>query len=144
MFPVANHAFQYIDPFYFTIIRYIPVAIILVIATYFDEGKKAFRTEGKGFSLWFYGTMGFTIYNLFIFWGQDLLGDPGVLLASIMEALAPIISILIVWFIHKKRPYLFTIFVLLVLLSESFSLLQMVILRFLFGKIELFLYSFYF
>ncbi|HLS24212.1 MAG TPA: EamA family transporter, partial [Pseudogracilibacillus sp.] len=30
MFPVANHAFQYISPFYFTLIRYIPVAIILV------------------------------------------------------------------------------------------------------------------
>lgn len=109
MFPVADHAFQYITPFYFTIIRYIPVAIILVIALWMIEGRKAFRTEGKGFGLWFYGTMGFTIYNLFIFWGQDLLGDPGVLLASIMEALAPIISILIVWFFQQKRPHLFTI-----------------------------------
>src|SRR5690625_3473285 len=109
MFPVADHAFQYINPFYFTIIRYVPVAIILVILLYFIEGKKAFRTDGKGFRLWFFGTMGFTIYNLFIFWGQDLLGDPGVLLASIMEALAPIISILIVWFIQKNRPHLFTI-----------------------------------
>lgn len=110
MFPVANHAFQYISPFYFTLIRYIPVAIILVILLYFIEGKKAFKLEGKGFILWFYGTMGFTIYNLFIFWGQDLLGDSGVLLASIMEALAPIISILIVWYVHKTRPHLFTIF----------------------------------
>src|SRR5690625_3271269 len=109
MFPVANHAFQYISPFYFTLIRYIPVAIILVILLYFIEGKKSFKLEGKGFILWFYGTMGFTIYNLFIFWGQDLLGDPGVLLASIMEALAPIISILIVWVVTKQLPYIFTI-----------------------------------
>src|SRR5690625_3889341 len=109
MFPVANHAFQYINPFYFTIIRYVPVAIILVILLYMIEGKKAFCTEGRGFSLWFYGTMGFTIYNLFIFWGQDLLGDAGVLLASIMEALAPIVSILIVWFLSNKRPHVFTI-----------------------------------
>lgn len=108
MFPVANHAFQYISPFYFTLIRYIPVAIILVILLYFIEGKNAFKTNGNGFMLWFYGTMGFTIYNLFIFWGQDLLGDAGVLLASIMEAMAPIISILIVWFIQKQRPYIFT------------------------------------
>lgn len=109
MFPVANHAFQYISPFYFTLIRYIPVAIILIILLYFIEGKEAFKLEGKGVQLWFYGTMGFTIYNLFIFWGQDLLGDPGVLLASIMEGLAPIISILIIWIITKQRPYLFTI-----------------------------------
>src|SRR5690625_3235404 len=53
--------------------------------------------------------MGFTVYNLFIFWGQDLLGDSGVLLASVMEALAPIISILIVWIVLKERPYIFTI-----------------------------------
>lgn len=131
MFPVANHAFQYINPFYFTIIRYVPVAIILVILLYMIEGKKAFRTEGRGFSLWFYGTMGFTIYNLFIFWGQDLLGDAGVLLASIMEALAPIVSILIVWFLSNKRPHVFTILcivgafvgVLLVVTNGDFSIL---------------------
>src|SRR5690625_709757 len=109
MFPVANHAFLYIEPFYFTIIRYLPVVVILVIMLYFAEGKKAFKADGKGLTLWFFGTMGFTIYNLFIFWGQDLLGDPGVLLASIMEALAPIISVLIVWMFYKNRPYLFTI-----------------------------------
>src|SRR5690625_6729910 len=51
MFPVANHAFLYISPFYFTLIRYIPVAIILVILLYFIEGKRAFRTDGKGFIL---------------------------------------------------------------------------------------------
>lgn len=131
MFPVANHAFLYINPFYFTLIRYIPVAIILVILLYFIEGKRAFRTDGKGFILWFYGTMGFTIYNLFIFWGQDLLGDAGVLLASIMEALAPIISILIVWILHKERPFLFTIFciagaffgVVLVITNGDFNVL---------------------
>lgn len=131
MFPVANHAFQYISPFYFTIIRYLPVALILVVILYFVEGKKAFKLDGNGFKIWVYGTMGFTIYNLFIFWGQDLLGDPGVLLASIMEALAPIISVLILWFLHNNRPYLFTILsilgafvgVLFVITNGDFSLL---------------------
>lgn len=109
MFPVANHAFQYIDPFYFTIFRYLPVALILVIALALTEGRKAFKLDGQGFRLWFYGTMGFTVYNLLIFFGQDLLADDGVLLASVMEALAPTISILILWFIHKNRPSMFTI-----------------------------------
>ncbi len=104
MFPVANHSFQYIEPFYFTIFRYIPVAIILVIMLWFKEGKKAFRTEGKGIALWFFGTMAFTIYNLFIFWGQDKMGDSGVLLASIMESLMPMISVLILWVISGIRP----------------------------------------
>lgn len=118
MFPVANHAFQYIDPFYFTIFRYIPVAVILVVLLWIKEGSKAFKTEGKGRLLWFFGTMGFTIYNLFIFWGQDALGQPGVLLASVMEALMPMISILILWlFVGKKPNALSLSFVMLALIG---------------------------
>ena len=73
MFPVANSAFRHIDPFYFTIFRYISVTVILVVVLLWKEGKKAFKFEGKGLSLWFYGTMAFAGYNLLIFWGQDLL-----------------------------------------------------------------------
>ena len=109
MFPVAHAAFQYIDPFYFTIIRYGSVSIILVALLLWKEGKEAFRFEGKGLQLWFYGSMAFTIYNLFIFWGEDLLGHSGVMVASIMESLMPMISIVIVWMILKKRPHLFTL-----------------------------------
>src|SRR5699024_4985144 len=67
MFPVANDAFHYINPFYFTLIRYIPVVVILVLLLYFIEGKKSFRLEGKGLAIWFFGTMGlrFIIYLSF-------------------------------------------------------------------------------
>ncbi|WP_047986500.1 DMT family transporter [Ornithinibacillus californiensis] len=108
MFPVAHAAFQYIDPFYFTIIRYGAVTIILVVMLFWKEGKKAFRLEGQGLSLWFFGTMAFVIYNLLIFWGEDLMGESGVMVASVMEALMPMISILIVWIIFHKRPHTFT------------------------------------
>ena len=113
MFPVADAAFHYIDPFYFTILRYVPVAIMLMVILYFKEGKEAFRTEGKFLHLWFYGTMGFTVYNLLIFYGQNLLGDAGVLLASVMEALAPIITVLILWLVFRNRPHGFTIFTII-------------------------------
>lgn len=109
MFPVANHSFQYIDSFYFTIFRYIPVAIILVILLLIKEGKQAFETEGKGFLIWFFGTMAFTIYNLFIFWGQEMLGETGTLLASIMESLSPMISVLVIWALTKKKPSSYTL-----------------------------------
>ncbi|MBS4206503.1 DMT family transporter [Bacillus sp. FJAT-50079] len=114
MFPVAHHSFQYIEPFYFTIFRYIPVALILVIMLWVKEGKQAFKTEGKGWSLWFFGTMAFTVYNLFIFWGQHSLGDSGVLLASIMEALMPLISVLILWMLRGARPSITTIICILI------------------------------
>ncbi|SOC08453.1 EamA-like transporter family protein [Ureibacillus xyleni] len=109
MFPVAHAAFEYMDPFYFTIIRYGSVSIILVAILLWKEGKSAFRFEGKGLQLWFFGTMAFTIYNLFIFWGEDLLGHSGVMVASIMESLMPMISIVIVWMIFKNRPHSFTL-----------------------------------
>lgn len=106
MFPVAHHAFQHIHPFNFTIFRYIPVAIILIIILWFKEGKQAFKTEGQGIALWMFGTMGFTVYNLLIFWGQDALGESGVLLASIMEAMMPMLAILIIWIFLKNLPSL--------------------------------------
>lgn len=114
MFPVAHAAFKHIDPFYFTIIRYGSVTIILIAILLWKEGKRAFRLEGKGLHLWFYGTMAFTVYNLFIFWGQDLLGKPGVMVASIMESLMPMISIMIGWMIYKNRPLPFTLVCVLV------------------------------
>ncbi len=110
MFPVASHAFQHIDPFYFTIFRYISVTVILVVLLFWKEGKQAFRLDGKGWSLWFFGTMAFTVYNLLIFWGEDLLGEPGVMVASVMEALMPMISIVIVWLLSRNRPHGTTLF----------------------------------
>lgn len=109
MFPVANDAFHHIDPFYFTLFRYVSVTIILIPWLFWKEGKKAFRMEGKGWLLWFYGTMAFTVYNLLIFWGQDLLGDPGTMVASIMESLMPMISIVLTWLLIRKKPHSFTL-----------------------------------
>ncbi|MGE7667886.1 DMT family transporter [Ureibacillus composti] len=114
MFPVAHAAFKHIDPFYFTIIRYGAVTVILVALLLWKEGKQAFRFEGKGLPLWFFGTMAFTIYNLLIFWGEDMMGESGVMVASIMESLMPMISIVIVWMIFKKRPHLFTLICVIV------------------------------
>ncbi|MCJ8008821.1 DMT family transporter [Lederbergia wuyishanensis] len=114
MFPVAHAAFKHIDPFYFTIIRYGVVTIILVVMLFWKEGKQAFRFDGKGLQLWFFGTMAFTVYNLFIFWGEDLLGESGVIVASIMESLMPMISIVILWMIFNKRPQSFTLICVIV------------------------------
>lgn len=108
MFPVAHSAFEHIDPFYFTLIRYMGVTVILVPLLLWKEGKKAFRLEGRGLHLWFFGTMAFVVYNLLIFWGEDLLGEPGIMVASVMEALMPMISIVIVWVLFRNRPERFT------------------------------------
>lgn len=108
MFPVADRAFEHINPFYFTIYRYGTAAIILILLLLWREGLSAFRLEGKGLLLWFFGTMGFVIYNIGIFWGQNLLGEPGIMVASIMESVMPMISIVIVWIMFRNTPHIFT------------------------------------
>lgn len=114
MFPVAAEIFKVISPFYFTLLRYVPVAILLAVILYFKEGAAAFKTEGHTFMIWFFGSMGFTVYNLLIFIGQDQLGDPGVLIASIMEASVPIISAMVMWAYYRARPSNFTLGTILI------------------------------
>ena len=110
MFPVAGHALEYMNPFYFSSIRYGAIAVILFVILLLKEGKKAFYLEGKGKSLVFLGTMAFTIYNLLVFLGQMQMGKSGVMVASIMEALMPMISICILWgYKHiKPKKYMIT------------------------------------
>lgn len=54
--------------------------------------------------------MAFTVYNVLIFLGQMLMGKSGVMVASIMEALMPMISICILWgYKHiKPKKYMIT------------------------------------
>lgn len=109
MFPVAAEIFKVINPYYFTLLRYLPVALILAVILYYKEGAAAFKTEGHTLMIWFFGSMGFTVYNLLMFIGQDQLGDPGVLIASIMEAAVPIISAIVIWAYYRSRPSNFTL-----------------------------------
>lgn len=104
MFPVAEHALRYIDPFYFGLIRYGAVSIVLIILLLMKEGKKSFRLEGKGKLLIFFGVMAFTVYNVLIFLGEMLMGKSGVMAASIMETLMPMISIGILWGYKHVKP----------------------------------------
>lgn len=104
MFPVAHLALQKIDPFYFSFIRYLIVGVILSIMLLMKEGKSAFRLEGRGKALLFYGAMAFTVYNMFVFLGQHLMGETGIIAASIMEVLMPMISIMVIWMTKKSTP----------------------------------------
>lgn len=114
MFPVADHALEYVDPFYFSFIRYGVVAVILVILLLVREGKKSFRLEGKAKLLTLFGVMAFTIYNVLIFLGQRLMGKSGIMTASIAEALMPMLSIVILWGYKHVKPKKYTIISMLI------------------------------
>src|SRR2546421_303788 len=95
-FPIAGSALKLIDPFYFTLLRYMAVSLILVLLLIVSEGTKALRLEGRAKWVWFYGTMAFTVYNFLVFLGQKTAGPSGAVLASIMMALMPITSVIVV------------------------------------------------
>ncbi|MCI3196165.1 DMT family transporter [Bacillus sp. HU-1818] len=119
MFPVAERALKYINPFYFSLLRYVAVSIILGALLLFKEGKKSFCFEGKGKGLLFFGTMAFTVYNILIFLGQDLMGHSGVIAASIMESIMPMISIVIMWVLKNVKPMKHTLISIFIALSGA-------------------------
>lgn len=108
-FPIAGSALKLIDPFYFTLLRYMAVSLILVVLLIASEGTKALGFEGQGRWVWLYGTMAFTVYNFLVFVGQKSAGPSGAVLASIMMALMPITSVLVMWASKKATPSAFTL-----------------------------------
>ena len=108
-FPIAGSALKLIDPFYFTLLRYMAVSFILVLLLIVSEGTKALSFEGRAKWVWFYGTMAFTVYNFLVFLGQKTAGPSGAVLAAIMMALMPITSVLVMWVYKKTTPSKFTL-----------------------------------
>ncbi|WP_079913727.1 DMT family transporter [Paenibacillus sp. 32352] len=123
MFPVAESAFTHLDPFYFSVIRYSAVSVILVVLLWIKEGRKALSFGGRAKSLWMFGTMAFTVYNLLVFWGQNQLGTSGVILASVMEALMPMLSVLLLWIFKQRKPEPPTIICIVVALIGCFMVI---------------------
>lgn len=117
MFPVAHSALKHVDALYFSLIRYSAVTVILIGLLWWKEGRAAFRLGKEGKRLWFFGTMAFTVYNFGIFLGQDMLGTSGIIIASIMEALMPMLTVVFMWLYKNVRPSRFT----LVTVSVAFT-----------------------
>jgi len=113
-FPIAGSVLKLIDPFYFTLLRYLTVSLILVTVLIIAEGTKALSCEGKAKWVWLFGSMPFTVYNFLVFLGQKTAGPSGAVLASIMMALMPIISVLVMCVYKKTTPSKFTLGCILV------------------------------
>ena len=71
--PIAGSALQIVDPYWFTLIRYLIVASILAIILFYKEGKEGFKLHRKEFpKILFLGTMAFCAYNFLVFAGQQI------------------------------------------------------------------------
>lgn len=109
--PIAGSALQIVDPYWFTLIRYLIVASILAIILFYKEGKEGFKLNRKEFpKILFLGTMAFCAYNFLVFAGQQIAGTQGTILASLLMALIPMVSILVLWITKKEFPGWRTLF----------------------------------
>lgn len=95
MFPVMANALQFIDPFFFTTIRYGSAAIIFLFCYYLPKDKVT--SLRKTLSLLFYGTVGFAGYGFLVFYGQQLAGPSGAIHAAMIQSLMPLIALLLQW-----------------------------------------------
>ncbi|HDX9707860.1 TPA: DMT family transporter [Bacillus thuringiensis] len=119
MFPILDHALKYINPFYFSFFRYGAVACILALCLFLKEGKQAFLLEGKTKYLLLFSAMAFPVYN-FLFLGQMLMGHNGVMVASIMESLLPIFSIIFIWIVKGIKPKKYMVLSIFIAFTGAF------------------------
>jgi drug/metabolite transporter (DMT)-like permease len=105
MFPVAKYALTLMDPYYMTLIRYAPAAIVFLSILYWFEGRGALRLEGRGISLLLLGTLGFAGFNLLAFNGL-VYSRPEH--GAVIMALMPMITVIMTWLLKGQRPHRFT------------------------------------
>jgi len=105
LFPVMTEALRILDPFTFTTIRFVIAGGLFSLLLAWREGKGAFSIKGQRVGLiWFLGSLGFAGFGLLVFIGQRMAGGQGALIASVMMATQPMLSLLANWAIHRVRP----------------------------------------
>jgi len=101
MFPVAKALLQLVDPFFLTLIRYAVTFIVMVLILWAAEGRSSLRADGRGWSLFLYGSIGFCGFGLFVFSG--LRGSTPAH-GAILVALMPMITAVITSLASRRMP----------------------------------------
>ncbi|SDR51033.1 Permease of the drug/metabolite transporter (DMT) superfamily [Paraburkholderia fungorum] len=104
LFPVMTEALRILDPFTFTTLRFGIAAVFFAALLWRREGRQAFSIEGRGLLTWLMGTLGFAGFGLLVFIGQRMAGVEGALIASVMMATQPMLSLLANWAIRRIPP----------------------------------------
>lgn len=113
MFVIAKSALDRVDAFHLTTIRYFVASAILVALLQYVEGPQALRLDGRGVRLFVLGTLGFAGFNLLAFSGLEHAPAEG---ASLITAMAPLLTAVVLWLSRGIRPSRTTLVALLVAL----------------------------
>ena len=100
-FVVGKSALQTIDAFPLSTVRYALAAALWLLVLVALEGRGSLRLDGRGLRLFWLGSLGFAGFNLFAYTG---LAHARPETASLIVALGPLLTALVLWHRTKVRP----------------------------------------
>jgi drug/metabolite transporter (DMT)-like permease len=100
-FVVGKSALEDVGAFPLSTIRYAIAAALWLLVLAVLEGRGAFRLEGRGWRLFWLGSLGFAGFNLLAYTG---LAHARAETASLIVALAPLLTALVLWRRTRLRP----------------------------------------
>jgi drug/metabolite transporter (DMT)-like permease len=100
-FVVGKSALQTVNAFPLSTARYAVAALLWLAVLVAVEGKRALRLDGRGLRLLWLGSLGFAGFNLFAYTG---LAHARPQSASLIVALAPLLTALVLWRRTGVRP----------------------------------------
>jgi len=100
-FVVGKSALATVNAFPLTTIRYAVAAALWILVLAAVEGRGALRLDGRGLRLLWLGTLGFAGFNLFAYTG---LAHARPQSASLIVALSPLLTALVLWRRTGARP----------------------------------------
>src|SRR5256885_3604262 len=100
-FVVGKSALGSLNAFPLTTVRYAAAALLWLIVLAAVEGRAALRLDGHGRRLFWLGSLGFAGFNLLAYTGLARARPQS---ASLIVALAPLLTALVVWRRTRIRP----------------------------------------
>jgi drug/metabolite transporter (DMT)-like permease len=100
-FVVGKSALGTINAFPLSTVRYAAASLLWIVALVALEGRALLRLDGRGPRLFWLGTLGFAGFNLFAYTG---LAHARPQSASLIVALAPLLTALVLWQRTGERP----------------------------------------
>jgi drug/metabolite transporter (DMT)-like permease len=100
-FVVGKSAVSSLNAFPLSTIRYAAAALLWLVVLWALEGRAALRLEGRGLRLFWLGSLGFAAFNLLAYTGLSHARPQS---ASLIVALGPLLTALILWRRTRRRP----------------------------------------
>jgi drug/metabolite transporter (DMT)-like permease len=114
LFEIAKGTLHTLDAFWLSAWRYIPAGLLMLGVLWIVEGRRALSLDGFGLRLFLFGALGFAGFSILVFLGIARSRPEH---AAIIVALMPMISALLNWLVHGRRPGAVTLAAIVVALA---------------------------